>query len=102
MKNLLIYCLSLKNEDFDKIKSLNYIPVGLGEEEFSTKWVRDNIGENISNKNRYYGEYTFHYWFWKNKLSEIDKKTWVGFCAYRRFWANEPGTSEIKNKTNSF
>ena len=100
MNNLLIYCLSLNNEDLDKIKSLNYIPVGLGDEKFSSDWTRDNIGENISNKNKYYGEYTFHYWFWKNKLHLIDKKTWVGFCAYRRFWGNDLKTLEIKNKTD--
>ena len=100
MNNLLIYCLSLNNEDLDKIKSLNYIPVGLGDKKFSSDWTRDNIGENISNKNKYYGEYTFHYWFWKNKLHLIDKKTWVGFCAYRRFWGNDLKTLEIKNKTD--
>ena len=50
MNNLLIYCLSLNNEDLDKIKSLNYIPVGLGDKKFSSDWTRDNIGENISNK----------------------------------------------------
>ena len=100
MNNLLIYCLSLNNEDLDKIKSLNYIPVGLGDKEFTSDWTKDNFGENISIKNKYYGEYTFHYWFWKNKLSNIDKKTWVGFCAYRRFWANNLGISEIKNKTD--
>ena len=25
-----MFCLSLNDEDYDKIKSLNYIPVGLG------------------------------------------------------------------------
>ena len=100
MSNLLIYCLSLNNEDFDKIKSLNYIPVGLGDNEFNSKWTRDNVGENISYKNKHYGEYTFHYWFWKNELPKIDKGTWVGFCAYRRFWVNNFNKSEIINKTD--
>ena len=37
-------------------KELGYIPVGLGKEIFSDGWLRDNQGENISNKNEYYGE----------------------------------------------
>ena len=97
MNNLLMYCLSLNNEDYDKIKNLNYVPVGLGNNEFNKKWLRDNSGDNISEKNSFYGEYTFHYWFWKNKLIEISEDTWIGFCAYRRFWTNSSGLFEIKN-----
>jgi hypothetical protein len=98
MNNLLMYCLSLNNDDLDNIKLLDYIPVGLGQKKFSNEWVRDNTGENISKKNNFYGEYTFHYWFWKNKLDEIDSKTWVGFCAYRRFWTNNKNNYSITNK----
>ncbi len=93
-----MYCLSLYNEDYDKIRALNYIPVGLGEKEFSSKWLKDSTGKNISNKNSFYGEYTFHYWFWKNKLSSINNETWVGFCAYRRFWTSAKDLHEINNK----
>ena len=64
------------------------MPVGLGENNFSNEWIRDNNGQNISNKNKYYGEYTFHYWFWKNMVDDISDKQWIGFCAYRRYWAN--------------
>ena len=41
--------------------------------------MRDNTGENISHKNKKYGEYTFHYWFWKNMLRKIEDNTWIGF-----------------------
>tara|TARA_A100001011_G_scaffold399822_1_gene510391 strand:+ start:2359 stop:3171 length:813 start_codon:yes stop_codon:yes gene_type:complete len=98
MKSLMMYCLSLNNEDFEKIKTLGYEPVGLGDKYFSDNWIRDNEGENISYKNKYYGEYTFHYWFWKNKIKEIDDKTWIGFCAYRRFWSQKINKIEISNK----
>ena len=70
------------------IKEINYIPVGLGTDEFSKDWVRDNTGDNISEKNKYYGEYTFHYWLWKNYLDKIDDE-WIGFCQYRKFWSKE-------------
>ena len=65
------------------IKEINYIPVGLGEDSFSKEFFRDNTGSNISQKNRYYGEYTFHYWLWKNYLPSIktdEANEWIGFC----------------------
>ena len=33
-----------------EFKKLNYVPVGLGEKEFSSHWLRDNTGDNISDK----------------------------------------------------
>ena len=32
------------------IKNLKYIPVGLGKNDFSKEWIRDNTGENITHK----------------------------------------------------
>ena len=93
MKNANIYCLSLNNDHLDKIKTLGYIPVGLGDDSFSNTWLRDNIGDNISKKNKFYGEYTFHYWLWKNNLDKIKDDTWIGFCTYRRFWKNKTSKS---------
>ena len=55
-----MYCVTMEPNHFKTIKDLNYIPVGLGEKDFLNGWVRDNTGENISYKNKYYGEYTFH------------------------------------------
>ena len=81
-----MYCLSLQPNHLKIIKEFNYIPVGLGDNNFSTEWLRDNTGENISHKNKYYGEYTFHYWLWKNHLSKMDSE-WIGFCQYRKFWS---------------
>ena len=88
MKNLSMFCLSLYGEHLNNLKKINYIPVGLGKNNFNNEWLRDNTKENISNKNKYYGEYTFHYWFWKNMVDDISDKQWIGFCAYRRYWAN--------------
>ena len=89
MKNGKMYCLCLKNENLNTMKRLGYIPVGLGANKFSNEWVRDNTDDNISTKNRYYGEYTFHYWFWKNVFPKIEDNTWIGFCAYREYWGNK-------------
>ncbi len=97
MKNLKMYCLCLKNDSLNLVKNLGYIPVGLGQENFSNEWLRDNTLINISSKNRYYGEYTFHYWFWKNILPKIDNDQWIGFCAHRDYWNNNKKIIENTN-----
>ena len=99
-----MFCLSLYSHTLQNIKKLKYVPVGLGEENFSSQWFSDKTKKNISYKNRYYGEYTFHYWLWKNYLDKIPDNNWVGFCTYRRYWANnnnlnsEQLTKKVNNK----
>ena len=66
-----MFCLTLDPSHGSLIKKLSYIPVGLGNEKFPSYFLKDNEGENISKKNLYYGEYTFHYWIWKNHLKNI-------------------------------
>ena len=82
---LIIYCLCLENKLLSKVKDLNYIPVGLGENNFSSNWLTDKTEDNIAKKNSFYGEYTFHYSIWKHILNTIETE-WVGFCQYRKFW----------------
>jgi len=97
MKNISMFCLTLNPSHEEIIKNLSYIPVGLGENKFSSNCFSDKTGENIAHKNPYYGEYTFHYWIWKNYLDKIDTE-WVGFCQYRKFFLKE----KIKNTDLSF
>ena len=80
-----MYCITLNDDHFDKIKKLGYIPVGLGKNIRNKNFKIDKIGENISEKNSYYGEYTFHYWLWKNEIKKSNND-WIGFCQYRKFW----------------
>jgi hypothetical protein len=79
-----MYCLSMNPNHLKMIKNLGYIPVGLGKNKFSKDWLTDKKLKNISKKNKYYGEYTFHYWLWKNNI--IKHNDWIGFCQYRKFW----------------
>ena len=89
-----MYCMCLNDNLLDDIKKLNYIPVGLGDNKFSSEWLSDRSGDNISKKNKYYGEHTFYYWFWKNLLPKIEDNMWIGFSGYRYHWSNQ-------NKINS-
>jgi len=88
MKNLKMFCISLEPNHYNLIKELGYIPVGLGAKHFSKDWFSDKSGISISKKNKYYGEYTYHYWIWKNYLEKLDEG-WIGFCQYRKFWSVE-------------
>ena len=90
--------MCLDNNYLDVVKKLDYIPVGLKNKNFSKDWLLDNTLENISEKNPYYGEYTFYYWYWKNLLKYKKENEWIGFCSYRELWGNE---KDLKNK-NSF
>ena len=93
MKNFNIYCMCLHNHHLSNLKKLNYVPVGLGKNFFSEDWLRDNTGDNISDKNKYYGEYTFYYWFWKNLLQQKPIDDWIGFTGYRYHWSNSNNLS---------
>ncbi len=93
MDSLNIYCLTLFNNHYEKILEKNYVPVGLGNEHFSDKWLTDKNKNSISNKNKFYGEYTFHYNLWKNQIIKQEQNNWIGFCTYRRFWSQ---TSKLK------
>ena len=99
MSKLSIYCMSLYNSNYEIIKNLGYIPVGLKNKDFSKNWIRDNTLINIAEKNPYYGEYTFYYWYWKNKLELKNENKWVGFCSYREYWGNKKNTqsSDLKD-----
>ena len=53
MQNLKMFCICIHNQLLDKVKKLNYIPVGLGDDQFDSGWIKDNLGENISKKNKF-------------------------------------------------
>ena len=46
-----IFCLSIYNKDYDQLKKLDLIPVGLGTESFGSEWLNDKGEKNISFKN---------------------------------------------------
>ena len=70
------------------------MPVGLGNKIFSDEWHQYKNDINICHKNPFYGEYTFHYWLWKNE--KIQFNDWVGFCQYRKFWQKDNFLSDLE------
>ena len=85
MDKLKIYCMCLDNNYLNIVKRLNYIPVGLKNNNFSNEWIRDNTLDNISEKNPYYGEYTFYYWYWKNQLKNKKKMNGLVFVLIENY-----------------
>ena len=84
MTNLEIFCVT--NKQINSLKELNLKLVGVGTEDFDENYLTIECGDNIQKKERHYSELTFHYWFWKNKLSTYTDDVWIGFCQKRRFW----------------
>lgn len=97
MKNLKIYCFSLKYyKMLDRLPDF-IKPLGLGENSFPKNWLDEKKGENISKLNNFYGEATGIYWIWKNEISKMNSEDWVGTCHHRRYWLDKE--YEIKQKT---
>ncbi len=96
MNNLDMYCITIHDNHLDLIKKIGYLPVGLGKNIKSNDFLKDNTKTNISNKNPNYGEYTFHYWLWKNNIDQLNDN-WIGFCQYRKFWIKNRKDEEIKS-----
>ena len=91
-----MFCITLNEAHCDKIKNIGYSPVCLGTNRVSDEFFSDNTNDNIASKNPYYGEYTFHYWLWKNKLKDL-KNDWIGFCQYRKFWSEDNNNINLIN-----
>ncbi len=91
-----MYCITIYDSHLDIINKIGYSPVGLGNKIKSQGFIRDNSGDNIHEKNSNYGEYTFHYWLWKNK-SKVTDDRWIGFCQYRKFWSKNTSSNENNN-----
>ena len=87
MKKLSIYCMALNNENLNTIKSLNYIPVGLKNTNFSNEWLRDNVRKYF--KKILIMVSILLLLVLENLLKFKEENEWVGFCSYREYWGSK-------------
>ena len=97
MNNLEIYCVTNKKLLF--LENTNLKLAAVGKEKFSDRYFKCDNKINIYEKEKYYSELTFHYWYWKNRLN-ITQKNWIGFCQKRRFWIKSGEDKKIINTDN--
>ncbi len=97
MSDLDIYCVTNKHVKF--LKKSNYKIGWVGKEEPKNHYLTCNTKKNIFEKEKFYSELTFHYWYWKNLL-DLNQKKWIGFCQKRRFWVNPESENKEINQLN--
>ena len=84
MTNIFVICHQPgKAIDNEVLKS---IAVGPKKDEFSKEFFRDDVGENIADKNSFYNEMTAVYWVYKH-MNEFKGVDHFGFAHYRRLFA---------------
>lgn len=82
MNKVTMYMVTHKDVDFIP---RGRTPIFVGAGDNKKGFLRDNTGENISEKNKNYCELTAIYWIWKN-----DKESeYVSIEHYRRFFSNK-------------
>ncbi len=95
--NIKFYCVTNKKVDFLKSKQIKFCWVG--KDAAPKNYLKCDTGKNIFDKEQFYSELTFHYWYWKNLLHLEDKDQWIGFCQKRRYWVKSREVEDI-NKYN--
>ena len=79
-----IYIVTHKETELPVMEGYQPLLVGaFRHDSADPSYLRDNTGDNISDKNDSYCELTGLYWMWKNTDSEI-----LGLTHYRRFFAD--------------
>ncbi len=79
--SLCVYMATHKKQDNYNKDFIKPIQVGASLTDVDLYQLKDNIGENISEKNKVFCELTALYWIWKNSNED-----YVGLCHYRRFF----------------
>ena len=90
------FCVTNKEVDF--IKKDNHRLCWVGNSIPPDNYIRCDYKINIFDKEKYYSELTFHYWFWKNMLPHENENQWIGFCQKRRYWVNTKNVNLIKRQ----
>ena len=87
----MIYIVTHKRVDLPKLKGYRAIQVGSAEEDFPG-CLRDDTGDNISDRNAGYCELTAMYWIWKNTDDPFK-----GLAHYRRYFGRPAFSSRVRD-----
>ena len=98
---IFVVCHDPKQID-ERIFQYPYVPICVGakKDEFSPRFLRDDIGDNIADKNAVYNEMTAVYSVY-NHLDEFENTDLIGFVHYRRFFAFS-NNAKIYNERSKF
>ena len=77
-----VYIISHKQTRCISSDYLTPLHVGAVNKDIIPGYMRDDHGDNISDRNYSYCELTGLYWMWKNTTSDV-----VGLCHYRRYFS---------------
>ena len=77
------------------------IPLGLGNEKYPNNWLVEKKGDNISQLNKFYAEFTGLYWIWKNRINSLNDNDLIGNCHNRVLWLNDLYENKKKFTTKS-
>lgn len=91
--NSIVYVITHKKCNRPSLDGYKLLAVGSKGKKFPDDYVRDDVGDNISEYNNSYCELTGLYWIWKN-----DKSQNVGLVHYRRFFVNVEKTLKFKGR----
>ena len=97
MNQLEIFCVT--NKQVPQLEKTKYKLAAVGMNKFSDIYLTCDTGDNNFDKEKYYSELTFHYWYWKNLYAK-NSKNWIGFCQRRRFFI-KPETPESEININN-
>ena len=86
MSKTKIFVIYHKPEEVIKDDVFTPICVGPNKDSFSEEFLRDDVGDNIADKNDKYNELTAIYWVYKH-LDEFKDVEYIGFEHYRRLFA---------------
>ena len=76
------------------------ICVGDNKDDFDKFYLRDDVGDNIAEKNYIFNELTAIYWVYKH-IDEFKDYDHFGFCHYRRFFAFTKQLKNVKRKRHT-
>lgn len=80
----------MSHKNFEVPFEKGYLPLQVGSEgSIDLGYLKDNSGNQISEKNKSYCELTGMYWIWKNVECDI-----VGVCHYRRYFTKRESVFE--------